>query len=377
MVTGEPLGSGFTREVQGSEVEAEPHNFYVTVLLRGGVVGLLALVALTVGLLRALWRLPAPGDQDGLLAPGVFPALLAMQIVWFIAWIPGMEQGIVTGLAAGLGGVQPSRCRVPPDTAGEVRHRVRNRRGAAAVGDLDMSVLHAVRGAVQRLGLDVQRFPRSAPLFQVVRLMDRRGVTCVIDVGANVGQYASELRRLGYRNSILSLEPLRAEFQVLEQRCAKDRSWTCQQFAVGGEPGEATINVAGNSVSSSLASMLSRHLQADPESQFVRTEEVRVTTIDDLAAAHQLELATTFLKVDTQGFERHVLAGAAKSLELLTGVQLELSLVPLYEDDLQLTSAIELMEAIDFRLAAILPAFTDPVTCETLQCDGVFLRHTA
>ena len=240
-----------------------------------------------------------------------------------------------------------------------------------------MSVLHAVRGGVQRLGLDVQRFPRSAPLFQVVRLMDSRGVTCVIDVGANVGQYASELRRLGYRNSILSLEPLRSEFQVLEQRCAKDRSWTCQQFAVGREPGEATINVAGNSVSSSLASMLSRHLQADPVSQFVRTEEVRVTTIDDLAAAHRLELATTFLKVDTQGFERHVLAGAAKSLELLTGVQLELSLVPLYEDDLQLTSAIELMEAIDFRLAAILPGFTDPVTCETLQCDGVFLRHTA
>ena len=66
-----------------------------------------------------------------------------------------------------------------------------------------MSVLHAVRGGVQRLGLDVQRFPRSAPLFQVVRLMDRRGVTCVIDVGANVGQYASELRRLGYRTSIL------------------------------------------------------------------------------------------------------------------------------------------------------------------------------
>ena len=102
VVTGEPLGSGFTREVQGSEVEAEPHNFYVTVLLRAGVVGLLALIALTVGLLRALWRLPAPGDHDGLLAPGVFPALLAMQIVWFIAWTPGMEQGIVTGLAAGL-----------------------------------------------------------------------------------------------------------------------------------------------------------------------------------------------------------------------------------------------------------------------------------
>ena len=97
---GEPLG-GFARDVQGSEVEAEPHNFYVTTVLRTGVLGLLALIALTGGLLRALWRTP-PGTGHGLLAAGVFPALLAMQIVWFLTWIPGMEQGIVTGLAVGL-----------------------------------------------------------------------------------------------------------------------------------------------------------------------------------------------------------------------------------------------------------------------------------
>ena len=121
---GEPLGSGFTREVEGTEVQAEPHNFYVTFLLRAGVIGLLALIVLTVGLLRALWRLPPPSVHDGLLAPGVFPALLAMQIVWFLAWIPGMEQGIITGLAAGLaaasrGGVRFIPARRPSVVSGD------------------------------------------------------------------------------------------------------------------------------------------------------------------------------------------------------------------------------------------------------------------
>jgi hypothetical protein len=114
---GEPLGTDFTREVLGTEVEAEPHNFYLSHLLRAGMVGLLALIALTGGLLRALWRWrPSPGGRDGLLGPGVFPALLAMQIVWFLVWTPGMEQGIITGLAAGLAacsrggvGVLPAR----------------------------------------------------------------------------------------------------------------------------------------------------------------------------------------------------------------------------------------------------------------------------
>jgi hypothetical protein len=99
-LVGEPFGSGFTRTVGGTELAAEPHNLYLTTLLRSGAVGLLALVALTVGLLRALWRVPPGGP--GLLAPGVLPALLAMQTIWFFTWLPGMEQGIITGLAVAL-----------------------------------------------------------------------------------------------------------------------------------------------------------------------------------------------------------------------------------------------------------------------------------
>ena len=100
-VIGEPFGTGFAREVQGTEVLADPHNFYVTTLLRAGAVGFVALIALSFGLLLALRRTPAQ-TGGGLLAPGVFPALLAMQAVWFLTWEPGMEQGIIAGLAVGL-----------------------------------------------------------------------------------------------------------------------------------------------------------------------------------------------------------------------------------------------------------------------------------
>jgi hypothetical protein len=36
------------------------------------------------------------------LGSGLFPALLTMQVIWSVAWVPGMEQRIVTGLAVGL-----------------------------------------------------------------------------------------------------------------------------------------------------------------------------------------------------------------------------------------------------------------------------------
>jgi O-antigen ligase/polysaccharide polymerase Wzy-like membrane protein len=127
---GEPFGTGFARKVQGTEVLGDPHNFYVSTLLRAGLVGLVALIALSVGLLWALRRTPAQAG-GGLLTPAVIPALLAMQAVWFLAWEPGMEQGIVTGLAVGLAVAHgrrvvpvPQRPGRPPVAAGLLRPRV-------------------------------------------------------------------------------------------------------------------------------------------------------------------------------------------------------------------------------------------------------------
>ncbi|GAA4773073.1 hypothetical protein GCM10023200_01840 [Actinomycetospora chlora] len=127
-LVGEPFGSGFSRVVEGSTVEAHPHNFYIETMIRAGVGGLLALLALTVGLLRRLWRVPVRGG--GLLDPSMLPPLLAMQVIWDLTWVPGLEQGIVTGIAIAVA-VAGVRRRAPgpclPGPVG-VRDRVRSDR---------------------------------------------------------------------------------------------------------------------------------------------------------------------------------------------------------------------------------------------------------
>jgi hypothetical protein len=101
-IIGEPFGSGFARTVDGSEVDAHPHNFYIETMIRAGLGGLIAMLALTVGLLRRMWRVPIGGV--GLFDPGVLAPLLAMQLVWYLTWVPGLEQGIVTGIAIAVAG---------------------------------------------------------------------------------------------------------------------------------------------------------------------------------------------------------------------------------------------------------------------------------
>jgi hypothetical protein len=98
--TGEPFGTSFLRLIEGSEVVAEPHNFYIEILLRTGALGLIALLALTVGLLVATWR--TSSEYAGVFGSGVLPALLMMQVIWFMTWAPGIEEGILTGIAISL-----------------------------------------------------------------------------------------------------------------------------------------------------------------------------------------------------------------------------------------------------------------------------------
>jgi hypothetical protein len=128
---GQPFGSGFAREIQGTTTDTHPHNFYIETMIRTGLAGLLALVALTAGLLRALWHTPT--RDTGLLGPSVIPALLVMQIVWFLTWVPGSEQGIVTGIACALAAAQSSSRNefgLPPSLSGrrELRPSLRRER---------------------------------------------------------------------------------------------------------------------------------------------------------------------------------------------------------------------------------------------------------
>ncbi|MCE3553481.1 hypothetical protein LWC33_18725 [Pseudonocardia sp. RS11V-5] len=104
---GEPFGSGFARTVEGTNIDAHPHNFYIETMIRAGLGGLVALLALTVGLLRRLWRVHLGSWR--LFDPGVLAPLLAMQLVWYLTWVPGLEQGIVTGMAIAVAGAVARR----------------------------------------------------------------------------------------------------------------------------------------------------------------------------------------------------------------------------------------------------------------------------
>ncbi len=241
--------------------------------------------------------------------------------------------------------------------------------------DASRGMLAAVRRGVRRLGWDVARYPGAMDPGQLRAVLLRHlGVDLVIDVGANVGQYGHHLRARGYAGRIVSFEPMAAAHAALSRAAGRDAGWEVVRSAVGAEAGEVVLHVARNSISSSVLPMLDRHLATAPMSEYVAEEVVPVERLDVLAAHAVTTAEAPFLKVDTQGYEAAVLEGASGILDRFVGLELELSLQPLYGGQQLMDQTVAQLAERGFRLARLSPGLTDRRTGETLQVDGIFTR---
>jgi len=233
---------------------------------------------------------------------------------------------------------------------------------------------------VRRLGIDVIHYPprpgrRYAPVCRN-RWMNELGVDLVLDVGANVGQYAKDIRKWGYRGRLVSFEPLSTAYKELIVAAALSPPWETHNLAVSDAPGRLTINVAGNSTSSSFLPMLDSHAEIWPASAFVSKEEVQVIALDSLVGRVVAPSDKVWLKIDVQGFELKVLQGAAKLLPQVVGLECEMSLVPLYNGEPLIEVMLDQIARLGFRLANTTEAFYDEASSRTLQLNGVFLRSS-
>src|SRR5512134_826462 len=88
-------------------------------------------------------------------------------------------------------------------------------------------------------------------------LFDMLGIDCVLDVGANIGQFHEFLRlHVGYTGCVVSFEPVREMVERLRDAARADAAWTVHPIALGERDGSAEIAVM---VERTLSSMLPRN----------------------------------------------------------------------------------------------------------------------
>ncbi len=240
-----------------------------------------------------------------------------------------------------------------------------------------MTIAHRIRKLAIKFGIELNRYnPAQSQEARMARLLAHHGIDLVLDVGANTGGCGISLRETGFQGDILSFEPLEQAHAELTQAAAMDARWhIAPRMAMGAEDGEIVINIAGNSVSSSVLPMHDAHAQAAPLSRYVGSQRVPLSRLDSLAHAVLTPNRKTLLKIDTQGYEMPVLLGATGLLPHIRGIQLELSVIPLYEGQTLYRETIEWLAGQGFELWNLIPGFLDESSGRLLQFDGVFFRN--
>lgn len=220
-----------------------------------------------------------------------------------------------------------------------------------------------IRYILDRSGVEVSR----AATFS--NFLSTRDVDLVVDVGANLGQFAQKARSVGYGGAILSIEPSSEIYAALSKASVK-QPWDLLQTALGAERGQAVLNIPANhtlasvKVSSSSASDLLGF-----DASIVRTERVMVETLDNILVSSSAE--RIFLKIDTQGYEREVLAGSRNTLQRCVGVLLELPIEHLYDGVWSLSEALSRMDGLGFvpaQIKAVGMMATDPASAIEVDC---------
>ena len=216
-----------------------------------------------------------------------------------------------------------------------------------------MGVVKKLIGKIARdAGYDITR-KNNGYFDRRVAFFNQHGITVVLDVGANVGQYASRIRSLGYKGRIESFEPEPESFAKLQQHFSADHDWRGHQVAVGASRGEVLLQVSEKRSLSSVLSPNTNLAGSLPGASVEKTEPVRMESIDSVWSSVVRPDDIVALKVDTQGFESEVLRGARESLADVSILEVELAFAEFYEGQRLLYEMIPEIRDLGFRLIDI------------------------
>lgn len=217
----------------------------------------------------------------------------------------------------------------------------------------------------------------SVTSFHMLRRLEQQGLAArtVIDVGANIGQFAIAAARLLKPAAIHSFEPEPETHARLAKHLAGIPGARAVNKALGDTPGRLSLHRNAHRHSSSLLRLADAHREAFPFAEEQDNVSVEMSTLD--AEFGGLDLpGPVLLKIDVQGYEDMVLAGGADTLVRVDWLIMEVSFKPMYEGEVVFADLLPKMAGRGFRFVRPVGWLEAPQTGEILQMDALFARQS-
>ncbi len=203
------------------------------------------------------------------------------------------------------------------------------------------------------------------------------GIKTVLDVGANVGDFAKLAREVFPDAAIYSFEPLPDCFAQLRSSLPGDTNFFPIETGVGSRDETLDFFRSFHSPSSSFLKMEEFHKEAFPytnEGQAAEPLKISVKTLDGLLSGKELE-KNILVKIDVQGFEIQAIEGAEQILDAARIVILEMSFAHLYQGQPLFHDVYENMYERGYRFRGSVAQMLHPETGEIVQTDAIFVKE--
>jgi FkbM family methyltransferase len=221
--------------------------------------------------------------------------------------------------------------------------------------------------------------------YEIIRLKDlsldisigdwvtKINIDTIIDIGSNEGQFIKKINEIIPNRKIIAFEPIKVVFDKLVDN-TKHLNITAYNMGLSDADAISEINVSNNFVSSSVLDMENIHKKVYPESQYVRKETIQLKRADDVIKIENKK-GNILMKIDVQGFENKVLAGAPNLIEMVDAVIIEFSFEPIYKDQWLFDDTYRFFTAKGFRFIGLADQAINDVIGVPLFGDAIFVRN--
>ena len=178
------------------------------------------------------------------------------------------------------------------------------------------------------------------------------GISVLVDVGANKGQFSLLAKTLFPSLKVFAFEPLQEPRKTYLDIFINHKGLNIYPYAIGESSSVETIHVSKKMDSSSLLPISELQGSIYPGTEESHVEKIEVRRLENVLSSDDIT-GVSLLKIDVQGFELSVLNGSKELMPQFTYAYIECSYIELYEGQALVTEILEFMIKAQFELIGI------------------------
>jgi FkbM family methyltransferase len=176
---------------------------------------------------------------------------------------------------------------------------------------------------------------------------------CIIDIGANLGQFIIEANLAKFQGKYIAIEPL-ARFHKGYQKLQNFTDFQSLMIAVSNQVSVETFNVSNDSgMSSSLLTMHNNFELLNDKIKSVHIQEVTTVPLADIVDKYCKENLKVLIKIDVQGAESKVIESLSVQHKNIVALIIETSYIDLYDHGARMSEVVASLLERGFQVVSV------------------------